>query len=70
MDLDFERASAPPPQPTEEATASLEDVIRQRVADQRWDDVPRVAPPPPEKRRAVLELDDGKSGKVRACAEP
>ena len=70
MDLDFERASAPPPQPTEEATASLEDVIRQRVADQRWDDVPRVAPPPPETRRAVLELDDSKSGKVRACANP
>ena len=64
MDLDFERTLAPPPQPTEEATASLEDVIRQRIADARWDDVPRAAPPPPEKRRAVLELDDSKSGKV------
>jgi hypothetical protein len=72
MDLDFERTLAPPPQPTEEATASLEDVIRQRIADARWDDVPRAAPPPPEKRRAVLELDDNKSGKVRgvgSCAD-
>ena len=67
MDMDFERTLAPPPQPTEEATASLEDIIRQRIADARWDDVPRVAPPLPEKRRAVLELDDNKSGKVHWC---
>ena len=64
LDLDFERTLKPPPQPTEEATASLEDLIRERIADAKWDDVPRVAPPPPDKRRTQLELDDNKNAKV------
>ena len=33
VDLDFEHAARPPPVITEEVTASLEDLIRQRVAE-------------------------------------
>ncbi len=65
VDLDFERAVRPPPQPTEEVTASLEDLIRARITDHNFDDVPRVAPPAPEKKTKTIDLDDKKSGKVR-----
>ena len=54
----------PPPQPTEEVTASIEDLIRKRIADHNFDDVPRIAPPAPEKRRKTFELSDQKSSKV------
>lgn len=64
LDLDFERTLKPPPQPTEEATASLEDLIRGRIADAAWDDVQRTAPAAPDKRRTQLELDDSKNAKV------
>ena len=67
VDLDFETAVRPPPAPTEAATASLEDLIRARCAERRWDDVPRVAPPAPEVKRRELELDDAKSAKARAA---
>jgi hypothetical protein len=46
LDMDFETTARPPPAPTEEATASLEEVIKARVREQRWDDVVRVVPPP------------------------
>ena len=65
MDLDFERAVRPPPQPTEEVTASLEDLIRARIAEHNFDDVLRVAPPAPERKAKMVDLDDKKSGKVR-----
>ncbi|EIE20541.1 Mpp10-domain-containing protein, partial [Coccomyxa subellipsoidea C-169] len=38
VDLDFERAVRPPPQPTEEITASLEDLICARIAEHNFDD--------------------------------
>ncbi|KAK9823286.1 hypothetical protein WJX72_001624 [[Myrmecia] bisecta] len=63
MDLDFERSVKPPPQPTEEATASLEELIRKRVTDHQFDDPPRMVAPPTDKRKTVLELDDKKSAK-------
>ncbi|CAK0787054.1 hypothetical protein CVIRNUC_010270 [Coccomyxa viridis] len=63
IDLDFERAVRPPPQPTEEVTASIEDLIRKRIADHQFDDVPRIAPAAPEKRRKTLDLSDQKSEK-------
>ena len=40
---DIERASKPAPIVTQEYTSSLEDLIRQRIDDERWDD---VVPPP------------------------
>ena len=58
----------PPPQPTEETTASLEDLIRSRIVDHNFDDVPRVAPSAPEKRTKTVKMDDKKSGKVRMPA--
>ena len=69
VDLDFEQAVRPPPAPTEAATASLEDLIRQRCVERRWDDAPRVAPPAPEVKRRQLELDDQKSAKARAALQ-
>lgn len=63
LDLDFERQIRPPPQPTEEATASLEDLIKDRIANHQFDDPPRVLPPEPEKAKVALELDDKKSHK-------
>ncbi|DBA80599.1 TPA: hypothetical protein ACH3X1_007858 [Trebouxia sp. C0004] len=63
LDLDFERQIRPPPQATEEATASLEDLIKDRIANQVFDDPPRVLPPEPEKAKVALEMDDKKSHK-------
>ncbi|KAK9804045.1 hypothetical protein WJX73_007735 [Symbiochloris irregularis] len=63
VDLDFERAMLPPPQPSTEAMHSLEEMIKQRIADHRFEDPPRVAPVEKEKPRPQLELDDSKSKK-------
>ena len=54
----------PPPQPTEEVTASIEDLIRARIAEHNFDDVPRAAQPVPERRRKTIELNNQKSTKV------
>jgi hypothetical protein len=35
IDMDYDTTNKPPPAPTEEATHSLEDMIRKRIADQR-----------------------------------
>lgn len=43
---------------------------RARVAERQWDDVIRIAPPPPDTRKTQLELDDKKSGKVRNPTSP
>lgn len=40
------------------------DGCRQRIADQVFDDPPRVLPPQPEKQKVELELQDKKSHKV------
>lgn len=64
VDLDFERAVRPPPQPTEEVTSSIEDLIKARIAEHNFDGVPRAAQPAPKRRRKTLELNDQKSTKV------
>ncbi len=43
-DVEFDHAQAPPPTVSEEMTARLEDVIKARIAEQRFDDVERVEP--------------------------
>lgn len=45
--------------------ADLEGLIRKRVADHRFDDPIRVAPPPVERTKKEVALDDGKAAKVR-----
>ncbi|KAJ3042072.1 u3 small nucleolar ribonucleoprotein MPP10 [Rhizophlyctis rosea] len=65
-DLEIEYAAKPVPVITEEKTASLEDLIRQRIKDQLFDDVIRKAPPrdreyDPNARRAIDEEKSGKS---------
>ena len=42
--MEFDHAQAPPPTVSEEMTARLEDVIKARIAEQRFDDVERVEP--------------------------
>ena len=61
--LDFEHAVAPPPVVTEEVTRSLEELIKARVAERRWDDVARKLPPAAPRKRAGVELRDEKSKK-------
>lgn len=44
-------------------TASLDDLIRARIVEGRFDDVARLVPPPPEAKRTTVELDDSKPQK-------
>lgn len=45
-DIDFEQVQAPPPEITQEFTQNLEDIIKQRIRDQVFDDVaPRETGP-------------------------
>ena len=52
------------PQITAEATADVETMIKKRITERKFDDVIRVVPPPLEKEKRVVELDDNKSKKV------
>ena len=64
-DLEFDHVQAPPPVVSEEMTAKLEDIIKARIAEQRFDDVERVEPglDSDRRRKALPELDDSKSKK-------
>ena len=61
--MDFEHASAPPPVVTEDVTRSLEDLIKARITERRFDDVVRKLPPPPGRKRRQMVLQDEKSTK-------
>ena len=61
IDLDFETTMKPPPQPTEETTKSLEDIIKRRIADHKFDDVIAIVPTTEERKKTTVELDDVKS---------
>ena len=65
MDIDFEQTLRPPPAPTAEAAAAIEDIVKRRILELRFDNVVRVVPAP---SGAVAggsdrggELDDSKS---------
>ena len=64
IDVDFERAIRPPPQPTQESLEVLEDMIKKRIADHDYDDPPLLVPPEPVQPKAQVELDDKRSTKV------
>lgn len=67
--MEYDNTARPPPAPTEEATTGLEEMIKRRIAEARWDDVVRLLPPPAEvKKRQLAELDDTKAQQVRAAA--
>ncbi|KAL0643336.1 hypothetical protein Bca4012_041626 [Brassica carinata] len=63
VDLDFEHNARPPPVITEEVTASLEDMIKSRIIEARFDDVQRAPSLPTKSKRQAKELDDSKSKK-------
>ncbi|WBW74098.1 U3 snoRNP-associated protein Mpp10 [Schizosaccharomyces osmophilus] len=63
VDIDFETGAKPVPVQTEETTSVLEDVIKNRILNKSFDDVPRKAPSSlPEFRPSELfELDENKA---------
>ncbi|VVB18394.1 unnamed protein product [Arabis nemorensis] len=63
VDLDFEHNARPAPVITEEVTATLEDLIKNRVIEARFDDVQRAPSLPTKSKREAKELDDSKSKK-------
>eukprot|EP00890_Picochlorum_soloecismus_P001544 jgi/Picsp_1/2390/NSC_05852-R1_mpp10 expressed len=63
IDLDFETTIKAPPQATEETTRSIEDLIKKRIIEHRYDDVLGITPPQQERQKTVVELDDVKSTK-------
>ena len=62
-DLEFEHVMAPAPVISEEITQKLEDIIKQRIIEGRFDDVERVEPVEERERREAPQLDDTKSTK-------
>ncbi|EPX70590.1 U3 snoRNP-associated protein Mpp1 [Schizosaccharomyces octosporus yFS286] len=62
VDLDFETGAKPVPVQTEETTSELEDLIKNRIINKNFNDVPRKAPSSlPEFRPSELfELDENK----------
>ena len=64
IDVDFDRALKPPPQPTEEFTSSLEDLIKRRIVEQQFDDPVLREPPSSDLQKELAELDDKRSAKV------
>ncbi|CAN6578366.1 unnamed protein product [Malus baccata var. baccata] len=63
VDLDFEHNVRPPPVITEEVTASIEDIIKKRIEEGRFDDVQKAPTLPSKAPRELKELDENKSKK-------
>ncbi|ONK69120.1 uncharacterized protein A4U43_C05F19560 [Asparagus officinalis] len=63
VDLDFEHNTRPPPPETEEVTLALEDLIKKRIIEGRFDDVQRASPLPSKAPKELKELDENKSKK-------
>ncbi|XVF07681.1 hypothetical protein REPUB_Repub06bG0160800 [Reevesia pubescens] len=63
VDLDFEHNVRPAPVITEEVTASLEDLIKTRISNGRFDDVQKAPTLSSKAPREMKELDENKSKK-------
>ncbi|KAF9623398.1 hypothetical protein IFM89_001944 [Coptis chinensis] len=63
VDLDFEHNVRPLPVITEEVTASLEDLIKERILEGRFDDAERAASLPSKRLKELKEMDENKSKK-------
>jgi len=62
-DLEFEHVMAPAPVISAEITQKLEDIIKKRIIEGRFDDVERVQPKEERERKELPQLDDTKSTK-------
>ncbi|CAL4995698.1 unnamed protein product [Urochloa decumbens] len=63
VDLDFEHNVRPVPVITEEVTASLEEIIKKRIAEDHFDDVEKPSLLPSKAPKEHKELDESKSKK-------
>ncbi|CAN6339527.1 unnamed protein product [Urochloa humidicola] len=63
VDLDFEHNVRPAPVITEEVTASLEEMIKKRIAEAHFDDVEKPSLLPSKAPKEHKELDESKSKK-------
>jgi len=61
QDLQFERGDKLKPVITPEKTEEIEDIIRQRILDLRFDDVERKEVPKGRKKRRLVEVESDKS---------
>ncbi|KAJ4849662.1 hypothetical protein Tsubulata_019858 [Turnera subulata] len=61
--LDYDANARPVPVITEEVTASLEDIIKNRIIEGRFDDVEKAPSLPSKAPRELKELDENKSKK-------
>lgn len=67
-ELDFERTSKPVPIITDQVTSTMEDLIKKRIKDEEFDDVPKRILPDigSAQKREKAELSDQKSSKSLA----
>ena len=61
IDMEFDRGVKPPPEPTVELANTLEEIIKKRILENKWDDVVRVVKAVEKKRAEMIELDDEQS---------